>query len=98
LRVLTRIVDNTSIQNVDRLIKTSLVHKSLYLKQSAVVSCVHLMKKIPWKCKETCWRSEDNSSIWSARSSISYSIIASWDQEARSNGHSESSESIDNFI
>ena len=32
---------------MDRLIKTSLVHKSLYLKQSAVVSCVHLMKKFP---------------------------------------------------
>jgi len=47
LRVLTRIVDIASLQNVDRLIKTSLVDKSTYVKQSAVVSCIHLMHKYP---------------------------------------------------
>jgi len=47
LRVLTWIVDNTSLQNVDWLIKTSLVDKSTYVKQSAVVSCLHLIQKYP---------------------------------------------------
>ena len=47
LRVLTRIVDNASLQTVDRQIKTSLVDKNNYVKQSALVSSLKLTKRYP---------------------------------------------------
>jgi len=52
LRVLTSIVDNSSLQTVDRLIKTSLVDRNNYVKSSALVSCLRLIKKYPETVKK----------------------------------------------
>ncbi len=47
LRVLSRIVDQSNMQSIDRLLKNALVDKSTHVKTSALVSSIHLLKRNP---------------------------------------------------
>ena len=47
LRVLSKIVDKSSLLNMEKFIKTSLLDKSTHVKNAALVSSIHLLKDYP---------------------------------------------------
>ena len=52
LRVLSKIVDKSNFQSIEKLIKTSLNDKNTHVKSSALVSCIHLFKEYPEMVKK----------------------------------------------